>query len=55
MLYENCSECKHYYECYTPINMNDKVIPSVGKALIALRKRDLCVNNDKVDWESWKS
>jgi len=44
MDYGNCRECKHFSDCY-PEGQYIEV------QLDGQIKRDLCVNNDKVDWE----
>jgi hypothetical protein len=44
MEFGNCRTCKHLGECY-PTN------GYVEEQLNANIRRDLCVNNDKVDWE----
>lgn len=51
MLYGNCMECKHFYVCYYKAVGSEPVMPAVKKYFDSIQKRDLCVNNDKVDWE----
>ena len=51
MIYGNCKECKHYYECYPTITGSSNIKDSAFEAITSQIKRDLCVNNDKQDWK----
>ena len=51
MLYGSCRECKHLNDCYPMPKDSNQWASDLYNALLAFRNRDLCVNNDKVDWE----
>ena len=51
----DCRECKNFEACYVVAWHTDVVLTSIPRYFNAIRKRDLCVNNDKADWEKKKS
>ena len=48
MIYANCRECEHLDECYPKGTY-------IEVQLDAEIKRDLCMNNEKVDWKQKES
>jgi len=51
MVYGSCRECKHFDKCYLIATSTDRYPSTIPDFFNAIRRRDLCVNNDKVDWE----
>ena len=47
----DCRECKHFGKCYIVSYQSDLVLINIPLYFNAIRRRDLCVNNDKADWE----
>ena len=47
----DCRECKSFNFCYRDIRDYSLDIPLIYDMLKAIQRRDLCVNNDKADWE----
>ena len=43
----NCKECKHFKLCYPILEATGKVPEVIITQVNAVRKRDLCCNNDK--------
>ena len=48
----DCKVCKHIEECYPILVETNMWADDLFVALVALRKRDLCVNSGKIDWEA---
>jgi len=55
MTYGSCRKCVHYNECYPRMRGEDDARSALRQNFNAVTKRDLCVNNDKVDWEQASS
>ncbi len=49
---DDCCKCKHFEECYYMPSGNDEVWQTLYKYLGTLVRRDMCVNNEKKDFES---
>lgn len=47
----DCYACGHKDECYPMPIYTESWANDLFKALIALRRRDLCANSGKVDWK----
>jgi len=48
---EDCRECKHYQHCYPKIKRDDNTLASVFEHLKAIRNRQLCAFNDKMNYK----
>jgi len=48
---DDCEKCKHFEECYYIPSVSDDVWKSGYKYMQATRKMELCVNNEKKNYE----
>ena len=48
---KDCRECRNFNACYEYSFGNDRWPGAVPDYFNRIRKRDLCVNNDKFEWE----
>lgn len=51
----DCAECKNFEECYIrPTVFSERAMglyATLIELLKSVRRRDLCVNNDKMNWK----
>jgi len=43
----SCTDCKHFSNCYPLLKESDNYVVALLEHTNAIRKRDLCCNNDK--------